>query len=326
MKKKVLALASALAVLLLLFAFSLSWGAVSIPFADLWPGLAEKGSSAYFIVHEVRLPRALTAVLAGIGLATGGVILQSLVRNPLASPDVIGITKGAGFAAAMVLFLFPRAPSGMVSVAAFCGAVLAFFLLMTLSRRLTLSPAALALVGVAIGAVFQAATQYLIVTHPTNVNLALLWMSGSLWGRDWTQVRTLLPWMALLLPFAWSRYSRLNLFLLGDETGASLGLAVSKQRFWLMLLAVAMAGISVSAVGAIGFIGLIAPHLARRIIGGRHEWLIPMSALLGANLMLLGDLVGRLVIAPREVPVGIMTAVIGAPYFIYLLRKQRKSG
>jgi iron complex transport system permease protein len=128
----------------------------------------------------------------------------------------------------------------------------------------------------------------------------------------------------VLLPVAWLQFPKLNVFQLGDESGASLGLNLTRQRFWLLLLAVALAGISVSAVGAIGFIGLIAPHIARGIVGSRNQWLIPLASLIGADLMLLGDCLGRIVIVPREVPVGIMTAVIGAPYFIYLLRRERR--
>uniref|UniRef100_UPI000248D53A FecCD family ABC transporter permease n=1 Tax=Paenibacillus elgii TaxID=189691 RepID=UPI000248D53A len=235
----------------------------------------------------------------------------------------IGITKGAGLSAAAVIFLFPQSPGYVIPAAAFAGAIGAFAILMLLSRRLTLSPASLALVGVAVGAVFQAGIQYLIVTHPTNVNMALLWMSGSLWSRSWREVISLLPWIAVLLPLAWGSFAKLNVFQLGDETSASLGLNVVRQRFWLLLLAVALAGISVSAVGAIGFVGLIAPHMARSLVGGRHQWLIPLAALIGADLMLLGDCLGRIIVIPREVPVGIMTAIIGAPYFVYLLRKER---
>ncbi|MZQ82598.1 iron chelate uptake ABC transporter family permease subunit [Paenibacillus sp. 5J-6] len=298
-------------------------GAVRIPFGEVWSGLTDAQSQSYFIVHQVRLPRVLVAILAGFGLAVGGVILQGLVRNPLASPDVVGITKGAGFMAAAVIFLFPKSPSYVLPIAAFTGAFLAFLLLLLLSRRLTLSPSTLALVGVAIGTVFQAGIQYLIVRHPSDINMALLWLSGSLWSRSWHDVYTLLPWIAVLLPIVWANSAKLNVFLLGDDITASLGLNIAKQRFLLLLLAVALAGISVSAVGAIGFIGLIAPHIARRLVGSRHQWLIPLAAVIGADLMLLGDLLGRIIILPREVPVGIMTAVIGAPYFIYLLRKER---
>lgn len=316
--------AAAALLLVVLAVVSVSVGTVSVPFRDIGASLLDPDSPSYFIVHQVRLPRVLVGILAGFGLAVGGVILQSLIRNPLASPDVIGITKGAGFAAAAVIFVFPQAPGYAVSVAAFAGAIAAFVVLMLLSRRLTLSPASLALVGVAIGAVFQAGIQYLIVTHPTNINMALLWMSGSLWSRGWHETYSLLPWIAVLLPLAWGSFAKLNVLQLGDELSASLGVRITRDRFWLLLLAVAISGISVAAVGAIGFIGLIAPHIARSLVGGRHQWLVPLAALIGADLMLLGDCLGRVLIIPREVPVGIMAAILGTPYFVYLLRKQRK--
>ncbi|GAA4845285.1 Fe(3+)-citrate ABC transporter permease YfmE [Paenibacillus vulneris] len=321
--KNTLILLLACLVMVILSVISFSVGAVSIPLSDIGSGLFYQDSSSYFIVHELRLPRVLVAILAGFGLAVAGGILQSLVRNPLASPDVIGITKGAGFMAAAVIFLFPQSPVYVLPLAAFAGAVAAFLILLALSRKLTLTPASLALVGVAIGAVFQAGIQYLIVTNPTNVNMALLWMSGSLWGRGWSQVQYLLPAMIVLLAFAYGSFRKLNVFQLGDEISVSLGLPVVRERFWLFLLAVALSGISVSAIGAIGFIGLLAPHMARSLVGSLNQRLLPLAAVLGADLMLLGDCLGRIIIIPREVPVGIMTAVIGAPYFIYLLRRER---
>ncbi|MDP9677637.1 iron complex transport system permease protein [Paenibacillus jamilae] len=316
-------LVAALLLLLLLGIVSVSVGALPIPLRDVSSALLDTHSRFHFIVYEVRLPRTLVGLLAGMGLAVAGAILQSLIRNPLASPDVIGISKGAGFAAAAVIFLFPQSPAYFLPLAAFGGAVGTFLILLLLSRRLTLAPAALALVGVAMGAILMAATQYLIVTHPTNVNTALLWMSGSLWGRSWREAISLLPWIIVLLPLAWGSYQKLNVYQLGDETITSLGVHMTRQRLLLLLLAVTLAGISVSAVGAIGFIGLMAPHMARRFVGSHNQWLIPLAALLGANLMLLGDILGRMLIVPREIPVGIMTALVGAPYFVYLLRRER---
>ncbi|MGS5022336.1 FecCD family ABC transporter permease [Paenibacillus sp. JJ1683] len=316
-------LVTALLLLLLLGIVSVSVGALPIPLRDVSSALLDTHSRFHFIVYEVRLPRTLVGLLAGMGLAVAGAILQSLFRNPLASPDVIGISKGAGFAAAAVIFLFPQSPAYILPLAAFGGAVGTFLILLLLSRRLTLAPAALALVGVAMGAILMAATQYLIVTHPTNVNTALLWMSGSLWGRSWREVISLLPWIIVLLPLVWGSYRKLNIYQLGDETITSLGVHMTRQRLLLLLLAVTLAGISVSAVGAIGFIGLMAPHMARRFVGSHNQWLIPLAALLGANLMLLGDILGRMLIVPREIPVGIMTALVGAPYFVYLLRRER---
>jgi iron complex transport system permease protein len=323
MLRKSMPLIIAFVILIILSVLSVRVGAVSVPFHELWESLTTKDGSFSFIVREYRLPRIAVGILAGFGLAVAGVILQSIIRNPLASPDVIGITKGAGFAATLVIFVFPGAPTYALPAAAFVGALLAFTLLLLLSRRLTLAPASFALVGIAIGAIFQAGIQYLLVKNPSDINMALLWMSGSLWGRSWDHVLMLLPWIVVLLPIVWWNFAKLNVFQLGDEGSAALGLRLARERLWLLLLAVALTAISVAAVGAIGFIGLIAPHTARLLVGGRHQWLIPLAALIGADMMLLGDCIGRVIIIPREVSVGIMTAIIGAPYFVYLLRRAR---
>lgn len=322
--KKIMILIFAFLLMIIFFLVSLSVGSISISIPDLWSSLIKKDTPFSFIIWEYRLPRVVISILTGFGLAVAGVILQSLVRNPLASPDVIGLTKGAGFFAALVIFLFPSSPDYVLPVAALMGAFLVFILLLLLSKRLTLRPAAFALVGVALGAIFQSGIQYLLVKYPTDINMALLWMSGSLWGRGWSEVLNLLPWIMILLPIAWWQYPKLNIFQLGDEYSQTLGLDIIRQRFWLLLLAVSLAGVSVASVGSIGFIGLIAPHIARQLVGGRHQFLIPLAALIGANLMLIGDSIGRVIIIPREVPVGVMTAIIGAPYFVYLLRKESK--
>lgn len=252
-----IALFAAFVLLLILGLFSLRSGAVTVPFSDLWSSLLGHDTPSSYIVLQYRLPRVLTAILAGSGLAAAGVILQSLIRNPLASPDVIGITKGAGFTAAAVIFLFPGSPSYVLPLAAFGGAIAAMLLLLLLSKRMTLSPASFALVGVALGAVFQAGIQYLLVKHPSNINMTLLWMSGSLWGRGWEIALSLLPWIVVLLPVAWLQYRRLDVLQLGDEGGTALGISLRPARIGLLLLAVALTGSSVAAVGSIGFIGLI---------------------------------------------------------------------
>lgn len=313
-----------LIVMVLLFFGSLSVGTIFIGAADLWKSLIQSDTPFSFIVWEYRFPRALISILAGFGLAVSGVILQSLVRNPLASPDVIGVTKGAGFFAAIVIFLFPASPTYLLPIAALFGALLVFVLLLLISKRFTINPASFALVGIALGAIFQSGIQLLLVKFPTDINMALLWMSGSLWGRGWTEAWSLFPWIVILLPIAWAQYRKLNIFQLGDEFSQSLGLGITRQRFWLFLLSISLAGVSVAAVGAIGFVGLIAPHIARQLVGGRHQLLIPLAAVVGANLMLIGDIIGRVIILPREVPVGIMTAILGSPYFVYLLRKESK--
>lgn len=319
-------LGSGIILLFLLALVSIAAGAVPIAPRDIISGLTDPNSRSYFIVHEVRLPRTLVAIAAGSGLAVAGAILQTILRNHLASPDVIGITQGASFAAVSVIFLFPAATATILPAAAFGGALLSLAILILISRRLTLAPATLALVGVAVGSIFQAGVQYYIVTYPTNVNMALLWMSGSLWGRGWEQLRPLAPLLLLMLTIAIGNAKKLNILEVGDAISISLGLLVRRERLWLLLLSVCLAGASVSAVGAIGFIGLLAPHIARTLVGTQNQWRLPMAAVIGAILIVLGDIVGRIIIIPREVPAGIVTSVIGAPYFIYLLQRARRIG
>ncbi|WP_217594283.1 iron ABC transporter permease [Cohnella sp. GbtcB17] len=323
MRRSILLLAT-LALMVALCWLSLASGAVSVTPSRVIAGLADRTSPAYFIVHQVRLPRMLVAIWAGCGLAVAGAVLQSLLRNPLSSPDVVGITQGASFAAAAAIYLLPGATAGMLPLFAFAGAMLAFLILYLIGRKLTLSPASLALSGIAIGAVFQAGVQYFMSTNPTNVNMALLWMTGSLWARGWDQVPPLVLPVAILSVIALTNAKKLDILQLGDDASQSLGLSARRERRLLILLSVTMAGVSVSAVGAIGFIGLLAPHMAGALVGSRNRWRLPMAAAIGADLMLLGDLLGRTLIIPREIPVGIVTATIGAPYFIFLLRRERR--
>lgn len=279
-----------------------------------------------FIIGEYRLPRIILGMLAGAGLAVSGAILQGMIRNPLASPDVIGITKGAGLAAAAVIFLFPKSPAYLLPLAAFGGAGVVAFILYLYTHRRRVQPATLALVGIAIGVICQAGIQYLLVKNPGDVHSALLWMAGSLWGRGWEHVLAVLPWILVFLPLTYLLARHLDVLSLGDDVAEGLGENVTRLRLLLLVTSVALAGACVAVVGSIGFVGLLSPHIARRLAGGKHGIQLPAAALIGALLMVLADSLGRAILPPMEVPVGIVTAVIGAPYFLYLLgREKRKS-
>jgi ABC-type Fe3+-siderophore transport system permease subunit len=279
-----------------------------------------------FIIGEYRLPRVVLGMLAGAGLAVSGAILQGMIRNPLASPDVIGITKGAGLAAAVVIFLYPKSPAYLLPLAAFGGAGMVAFILYLYTYRRRVQPATLALVGIAIGVICQAGIQYLMVKNPGDVHSALLWMAGSLWGRGWEHVLAVLPWILVFLPLTYLLARHLDVLSLGDDVAEGLGENVTRLRVLLLVTSVALAGACVAVVGSIGFVGLLSPHIARRLAGGKHGSLLPAAALIGALLMVLADSLGRAILPPMEVPAGIVTAVIGAPYFLYLLgREKRKS-
>ncbi|RWZ55304.1 iron ABC transporter permease [Halobacillus fulvus] len=274
-----------------------------------------------FIIMNFRLPRILMAILVGAGLGVSGAILQGIIRNPLASPDVIGITKGAGLAAATVIILYPGLPVYALPVASFLGAGIVTAGLYLFAYRQGVKPATLALVGIALGAICQAGIQFLTVKFPVETNAALVWLTGSLWGKDWSDVWLLLPWIVIFVPLTIILAPKLNVLSLGDDVAEGLGEPVRKARLLLLIVAVLLAGASVAVVGTLGFVGLVAPHIARQLVGNRHGYLLPASALVGMILLLIADGLGRGLFPPTEVPAGIFTAVIGAPYFLYLLRK-----
>lgn len=281
------------------------------------------GNDSSLIFNEFRFPRILVAMLAGIGLAVSGTLLQGIIRNPLASPDVIGITKGAGLAAVITIVLFPKAPVYILPLSAFAGAIIVTILLYVFAYKKGVKPSTLALVGIALGAICHAGIQYLMIKFPVDINAALAWLSGSVWGRGWSEFWLLLPWIVVLLPVALLLSNKLNVLNLGDDLAQGLGENVEVLRIILLVVAVALAGVSVATVGTIGFVGLVAPHIARSLVGSKHQFLIPASAIIGMLLMLIADGFGRGITPPSEVPAGIFTAIIGAPYFLYLLKTQK---
>ncbi|SIS44207.1 FecCD family ABC transporter permease [Salimicrobium salexigens] len=278
-----------------------------------------------FLFMNFRVPRLVIALLVGAGLGISGAILQAVIRNPLASPDVIGITKGAGFAAASTIILFPGLPPQAVPVAAFLGAGIVTAGLYLFAFRQRVQPATLALVGIALGAIFQAGIQFLTVRYPVETNVALVWLTGSLWGKDWSDIWMLLPWIIIFSGIAMFLTGKMDILQLGDDVAEGLGESVKAARIVLLLVSVVLAGVSVAIVGTLGFVGLVAPHIARQLVGNKHIVLLPASALTGMILLLVADGLGRGLVPPTEIPAGIFTAVIGAPYFLYLLRKMQKT-
>lgn len=313
----------ALSILVLLVSIvSLSVGTVFISPKEIMFTLFGKSTDSVFILENYRIPRMILAILIGSGLAVSGAIFQGILGNPLASPDVIGITKGAGLAAAVVLVLFPKAPVIALPISALLGAAVIAILIYLFSFRRGARPAVIALVGVAFGAICNAAIQYLMVKEPIGISVALVWLSGSLWGKGIEQVFMLLPWVALFLPLVFLASDKLDILGLGDEVASSLGENVKVLRILLLVLAVVLTGSSVAISGTIGFVGLIAPHMARRMVGAKHKFLLPTSALLGSILILVADIIGKGLFVPVEIPTGIVTSIIGAPYFLYLLIKK----
>ncbi|MET7434311.1 iron chelate uptake ABC transporter family permease subunit [Streptomyces flaveolus] len=319
-------LVGSLLVLALIGSFvSLTIGATPIPFADVLTALAGRRSSdAAEVVLDFQLPRVLLCWVVGIGLAVSGGVMQGVIRNPLAAPDIVGVTKGAGFAGMLLVLTLPSASVALVPPAAFAGGLIGAGLVYVFAYRRGVSPVRLALVGIAVSATFEAGIRYLLVKYPLDVNASLIWLTGSLFGRSMETVWMALPWIAVLVPVVLMLARRLDVLGLGDDLATGLGEPVERTRRRLLLLAVALASVCVAVAGTIAFVGLIAPHIARRLVGGRHLVLLSAAAMTGVLLMLLADTVGRGIAPPLEIPAGVVTAVIGGPYFLYLLVKLGK--
>ncbi len=278
-----------------------------------------------FVIYTLRLPRTLVAVMVGVALAISGAIFQGLTRNPLADPGIIGINTGASLAAVTVIVLFPSAPIYTLPLSAFAGALLMAILIYSLAWNKGSSPILLILMGIGLSAIASAVTSLMITFGEIyDVSNALVWLAGSVYGRTWEQVFSLLPWLIIFVPIALTLARHLNALNLGDDVAKSLGSRVEWQRGLLVLVGVALAGAGVATAGNIGFVGLIAPHLGRQLVGTTHEALIPTSALLGGVIVVMADFLGRTLFAPIELPCGVVTATIGAPYFLYLLIRNRK--
>lgn len=316
-----------LAVLIvILFLVSMNTGLMRLSPLEVLHTLSGNGTKQQqLILFDFRLPRIVISLLIGAGFAVAGAILQGLSRNALAEPSTLGINAGAGFAVLIFISFVPAttaAPILVLPLLALAGASLTAALIYFLSYRREdgLSPTRLILIGIAVGAGIYAFQLILSLRlDPQNYQFVAIWLAGKIWGGDWRFVLALLPWILILLPFAFYKARVLNVLNLGDELSKGLGLPLERERRWLLAAAVALAGACVSVSGSIGFVGLIAPHLARRLVGPRHQILLPAAALIGALLLLTADTIGRWVMQPAEVPAGIVVAIIGAPYFLYLL-------
>lgn len=312
------------------FLVSLNMGTMKIPLAEVIKAFNGTGSDQnYTVLVHFRLPRMVIAILIGAGIAVSGAILQSVSRNALADPGILGINSGAGLAVVLYIFYFQGSSfsSGIWSVyimpfAALVGAFLAAFLIYTLAWKQGVTPIRLVLVGIGINAAFAALIiVFQLMMDPNNFMQATIWLSGSIWGASWEYVYAILPWILLLIPWALYKSQNLNVLNLGDHTATGLGVTVERERRILLFISVALAGACVAVGGGIAFLGLVAPHLARKLVGPRHQGMLPVSALLGSLVLLVADMIGKNLMAPSEIPVGLVVSCLGAPYFIYLLIK-----
>lgn len=306
---------------------SLFVGAAQLSFMDvlqtLYFGQDYQQGTFDFIVNQYRLPRLFLAIGVGAGLGLSGALVQGVIRNPLASPDLMGISTGAGLAATSLLLFYPDAPMFYLPLAALLGGILAATVVMAAAFYSRPTPARLALIGIAISAFLASSIDFLLIVKPLEINTAMVWLTGSLWGRNWQEVPYIYVSLLFILPFAFYLAWRLDVMGLGSESAISLGINVNKMQLMALFTAVVLASISVSICGTISFVGLLSPHLARLIFSHQHKWLLPASAMIGALLVLVSDMLARGIQPPVELPAGVLTSLIGAPYFIFLLYRYK---
>lgn len=329
-KKSITLLIVLMALIVIAFIISVNTGHIRLAPMELIKTLFGGGTEKQkLILFDFRLPRIVISVLVGASLAVSGCVMQGLSRNALADPGILGINAGAGLAVMLYVAFFPMDSVGSVMllpILAWIGAgfVAALIYVLSFKKGEGLSPTRLLLTGIAVAAGISAVTIVLTIRiTPEQYQFIATWMAGSIWGSNWKFVVSLLPFVVILLPFVIYKARVLNVLNLGDQMTIGLGAAVEKERLVLLAAAVGLAGSSVSVSGGIGFVGLIAPHLVRRLIGPKHQFLLPGSALVGALLVLVADTIGRWIIQPSEIPAGIVVAVIGAPYFLYLLARSK---
>ncbi|TGB15829.1 iron ABC transporter permease [Streptomyces sp. MZ04] len=281
------------------------------------------GQTVTFVL-DTRVPRVLAALSAGAALALSGTLVQAVTRNPLAEPGILGVSGGAALGAVLLVTTVPLAGSWGIAGAAFTGALLAAALVFGLAARGGFQQNRLVLVGVAVSTGTTALISLLIVlTDPFNATKALTWLSGSTYGRSLTDTAPLAVVLAVGVAVAFARRTELDLVSLDDDTPRLLGLPLARGRLGFLLLSVLLSATAVAAAGTIGFVGLVAPHAARALVGRRHVRVLPVAMLLGAALVCLADLLGRTLIAPAQLGAGLMTAIVGTPYFMYLLFRSR---
>lgn len=326
-QSRLIGLVLSLLILLLCLVASMAYGSAEISFPTLYKALiAFDRSTEHLIIWTVRLPRTLIAMLVGGAMAVAGAMMQGITRNPLADPGILGINAGAAFSVVITLFFLDISSLSLYVWCAFGGAGVAaigVYFLAALGRG-GLTPLNLTLAGTAVSAFLSSLTTGLLILNQRTLDEIRFWLAGSVSGRDFTILWQVLPYIAtgLILAFALSR--QITLLNLGEDVAKGLGQRTLWVKLTAALAVVLLAGSAVAAAGPIGFIGLVIPHIVRWFIGVDYRWILPYSAVLGAILLLVADITARVLLNPQEVPVGVMTALVGAPFFVYLARSKVK--
>lgn len=312
--------------LILLCFFSMNTGFTDLSPSDVLRIFFGHGTQEEkLVLFDFRLVRIVLAMLVGAGLSVSGTVFQTISKNDLASPDLLGVSAGAGIAVMLYTFLTPETQRTGIFVLPFVsllGALITAFLIYFLAHQKgqAISPLRMVLIGISVTSGINAADMILAVRlTPEKYHLVNTWMIGSVYGNNWKHVLALLPWVLVIIPFLIYRSRELNLLRLSEGVAIGLGSPLKRSRFLFLMLAVALAAACVSVGGAIGFVGLICPHLSRKLVGPNHQYSIPVAAFTGAILLLAADWAARMVIAPDEMILGIVVSLIGAPYFLYIL-------
>lgn len=329
-KKQRIILCILLVLIIMTIVLGMGIGDASLSYDRLLPTLFGKGSiTEEFVLFSIRLPRIIITLLAGIALALSGAILQGITRNDLADPGIIGINSGAGVAISIFFLFFPIEVGSfvyMLPLLAFAGALVTAILIYIFSyqKNIGLQPVRLVLVGIGFSMALSGVMILLISSaEREKVDFISKWLAGNIWGDDWPFIWAFLPWLLILIPYTLFKANRLNILSLSEPVAIGVGISLEKERITLLLTAVALAASAVSVTGGISFIGLMAPHIAKSLVGPRNQLFIPVAIMIGGWLLLVADTIGRNIIDPSGIPAGIMVALIGAPYFMYLLLKKQ---
>ncbi|MFW5838469.1 MAG: FecCD family ABC transporter permease [Bacillota bacterium] len=312
----------------LVIAFYLRLGTITVPFNRILQTFFNNGTAIEtFVIVNIRLPRLMIVLFSGVALALSGSILQSVTQNDLADPGIIGINAGAGFGVTIFFLLFAHSVKEVayfLPLAAFIGASVTSVMIFLLSRtkHIGLHPSKMILIGIGFSMAFSG-LMILIMSSQERADVEFIasWLSGNIWGGDWPFVIAVVPLIIIAAVITYLTSQTLNVIQLGHDTATGLGVSLNKNHYMLLSLATLLAAFAVSVAGSIAFLGLVAPHIAKRLVGYKNQILLPTTALLGGTMLLLADLLGRNLVEPNGIPTGIIISLIGAPYFIFLLIK-----
>ncbi|PEL13637.1 iron ABC transporter permease [Bacillus sp. AFS017336] len=304
-------------------------GFSAIPYSRLLPTFLGDGTfKEQFVIFSIRLPRMLITLMAGMALALSGAILQGVTRNDMAEPGILGFNAGAGVAITIFFLYFPIEAGSfvyLIPIVGFCGAIVTAVVIYLFSYKKNsgLQPIRLVLVGIGFSMALSGIMIVLISSaEREKVDFIAKWLAGNIWGTDWPFIWAFLPWLIILIPFTLYKANTLNLLNLNEPVAIGVGVSLEKERIILMLAAVALAASAVSLTGGIAFIGLMAPHIAKSLVGPRNQLYIPVAILIGGLLLLVADTIGRNLTNSEGIPAGIIVALIGGPYFVYLILKK----